>query len=90
MPNRLTIEIGANTYSIPLKGTVSQIRDALMRYAVFHGIPLGERTNQDILNDVLLRLKKDILDTSREVQRQKQVGEQLAAIEEQVSSDNDI
>lgn len=90
MANRLILELGANTYSIPLGGTITQIRNALIRVARFHNIAIEGRTQQEVIEDILSQVKRDWRNTSVEMQRQEQVASKLAEIEAAIEADNNL
>lgn len=90
MPNRLILELGTNTYSIPLGGTVTQIRNMLTRVARFYVIATEGRTNQEVIEDILTQVKKDLRDRSVEIQRQDEIASRMADIQVIIETDNGL
>lgn len=90
MANRLILELGVNSVSIPLNLTIAQIRAAIKRYAVQSGIAIEGRTDAEIAEDVLRSLKKVITDKSIDRQRYELLEAQRSAIDATLNADNDL
>lgn len=90
MPNRLMLEVGAETLIVPIKGTAAQIRAAVKRYAVQKSIAVDGRTPSEIGTDVLISLLKYLRDTSTDRHRIERMAEVSAAIEVEISAENDL
>lgn len=90
MPNRLILELGTGQVEQPLKGTVTQIRAAVRRYARTVGIPTDGVTDKLVGEAVLDYIIKSIKEASKSSQRTEKFAELAASIEAQLELDNDI
>lgn len=90
MPNNISISLGQNTYTVPIKLTIAQTRAVILRYAVQRGIRTEVRTEQQIAEAVLRSLLKVVRDNSIDRQRTEQLDLQRATIEALLVSDNDL
>lgn len=90
MPNRIILEVGANTVTIPLKGSNASINAAIKRYALWKGIEVEGRTATQIGEDVLRSLVKIVKSGSMDRQRLELLDVGKAALEVTVATDNDI
>lgn len=90
MPNRLILEVGAETIVIPIKGTAAQIRAAIKRYAVQEIIPIEGRTPTEIGTDVLTKLLKTMRDGSVDRHRIEKLEEARPAIDLEIAAENDL
>lgn len=90
MPNRLMLEVGPEQIVLPLKGTVAQIRAAIRRYALRNHIGVEGRTAEDIGKDVLASFKKLLIENSMDAHRAEKLAALNAAIEEEISAENDL
>lgn len=90
MANSLSITLGATTLSIPVKGTVAQVKAVLKRYAKSRDIKVEGRTDQEIGEDVLRAILLTIKDGSKSQQREEMYNAQLASFEQTIETDNDL
>ena len=90
MANNISVTIGAQTYTVPIKLTNAQLRAALLRYAVQRGIRTEGRTEQQIAEAVLRSLLKYVGDNSTDRQRAELLEAQRATIEATIKSDNEL
>lgn len=90
MANSLSLTIGANTVTIPVKGSVAQVNAAILRFAMVKGIPTNGRTANEIGTDVLTSLLRYVRDTSVDRQRVELLQANAAAQEAQILADNDL
>lgn len=90
MPNQLSLQVGANTLTVPIKGTVAQINAAILRYAVQEGIDPSGKTATEIGVSVLTILLKTVRDGSLDRQRADLLAAQQAAMEATLAADNDL
>lgn len=90
MANNISLTIGAQTYTVPIKLTNAQLRAALLRYAHQRGIRTDGRTEQQIAEAVLRSLLKYVRDNSIDRQRAELLDAQRTAIEATINSDNDL
>lgn len=90
MANNLSITIGTQTYTVPIKLTNLLTRAVLLRYAVQRGIVTEGRTQEQIAEAVLRSLLKYVADHSIDRQRAELLDAQRATIEETITTDNDV
>lgn len=90
MPNQLTLTIGANTATIPIKGTNAAINAAILRYAIQKGIPTDGKTPAEIGALVLTSLLRYVRDTSVDRQRVELLAANAAALDATLAQDNDL
>lgn len=90
MPGALSLTIGTETVSIPLKLTNTKLRALVRRYAVERGIDVTGMTEQEIGQAILQQLAKIVRDSSVDRQRRELVNAQMAAIEVTLAADNDL
>lgn len=76
--------------TLPIKGTVAQIRAAIRRYALRNHIGIEGRTAEEIGTDVLASFKKLLIENSMDVHRAEKLAELNAAIEEEIATENDL
>lgn len=89
-PNRLILEVGAGSVEKPLKGTVTQIRAAVRRYAETLNIATTGMTDAEVGRAVLDRFALSVKEASMAKQRTEKFAELAASIEAQLQSENDI
>lgn len=90
MANSLSITLGATTLSVPIKGTITQVRAALKRYAIYRDIKIEGKTDQEIGEDVLRAIVLTIKEGSKDQQRKELYAQQLATFEQTLNTDNDL
>lgn len=90
MANSLSLTIGANTVTVPVKGSVGQVNAAILRYATQKGIDTAGKTANEIGTAVLVDLLRHVKDTSIDRQRVELLQAQQAALEAQIATDNDL
>jgi hypothetical protein len=90
MANQLSLTIGVNTYTIPIKLDNAATRAVLTRFATQKGIDLVGRTEQQIAVDILRHLLRYVAETSRDKQRQTLEGALRASLESQLVAENDV
>jgi hypothetical protein len=90
MANSISITLGTTTISVPIRGTIVQVRAVLKRYAKSRGIPVNTLTDVQIGEEVLRALVRTIRDGSMTEQRNEIFTGQQAQLEQQLNTDNDI
>lgn len=89
MPNRIMIEVGAETIEVPIKGTAVQIRARLRRLVIQRGRDIAGLTPAQIGRLALYFMMKWGTDQSMDRHRAEKLSETSAAIEAEISADND-
>lgn len=90
MPNQLTLTIGANTVTVPIKGSNAAVNAAILRYAIQTGLDVAGKTATEIGADVLKSLIKIVADRSLDRQRIDLLAAQQATIDATLLQDNDL
>lgn len=90
MANNISMTIGVNTVTVPIKGTNAKLNAAILRYATHKGIPTDGRTPLEIGTDVLTSLLKIMAEISRDRQRVELLAAQQEALEATIALDNDL
>lgn len=90
MPNQLTLEVGAGSVSIPLKGTAAQIRAAVRRYVVNSGLSVTGKTEAEIGRMALQLVAEHVKERSSQQHAAELLEVQKSTIAAQVAVDNDL
>jgi hypothetical protein len=91
MPGKLILEVaGTQVAYVDLKGTATQIRTVIRRYADSIGISTTGMSDGDVGKAVLDRYVLTVKDTSMAKQRTEKFAELAASIEAQLELDNNI
>jgi hypothetical protein len=90
MPNRLMLEVGQTTISVPIKLTAVQLRAVVRRYALTQSIDVESLTEVEIGEAVLRSLLRHVRDGSMDRQRMEAIEAQRAALEATLQTDNDL
>lgn len=88
--SNLSLTIGANTVSVPITLSNAQANAVLRRYAINSGIAVDGRTAAQIGTDVLRSLLRHVKQVSSNHQRGELMATQLATLEAQIATDNDL
>lgn len=91
MPFSVTWTIGMNTYTRNFPGiTNAKIRQLLQRSAIFQGIPIEGRTEQDVVLDLMDADARRHRSQSEHVQRSQLEEANDAAINATLATDNTL
>lgn len=90
MTNALSLTVGVDTITVPLKGTNQQLRASLRRFVISQGVNVAGKTADEIGEMALRLMAKYVIDSSSDLQRQELLEEQKSAIATRVASDNDL
>lgn len=90
MANQLTLTVGTNVAIIPLTGTNAKINTVILRFLAREGIPTDGLSAVQIGETFLLDLKRIVIDTCKDSQREELVTANSATVEATVEADNDI
>lgn len=88
MPNELSITLGTNTVSIPLKGTQVQIRAGLKRYVVNQGYSIEGKTEVQIGKMALWLMFNAAKEQSKDRQLQERIEQERATIQAAIDAEN--
>lgn len=90
MSNNLSLTIGQNTATVPIKLSNAQANAVLLRYCAVKGIPTEGRTPAQIGDDVLRSLMRYVRDVSLDQHRAELLAQQRAELEESINAANDL
>jgi hypothetical protein len=88
--SRLVLEIGQAEIAVPLKGTISQIRAVMHRYAQAQGIDMTGLTEAQVGEAVLRRILREIRTVAMDRQRRELITAEMNAIDATLRSDNEL
>lgn len=90
MAGSLSLTIGANTVTLPLKLTNAQLNAIAVRFATRRGVAVEGRSANEIGTDVLRELAKMMRDASIDQQRAELLAAEQATREATIAADNDL